>query len=119
MSRVTLLAADQPMPAHVSKTGALTVEALSYYQNAVELLGLDLKPFRYELELEDTPQGAQALQTYLRSHCTPGSSVQLWNLWVGDTNVRALHLTGPLDALDAEALWQLRERDQTCITVSL
>lgn len=119
MSQVTLLAADIPLPQCHSKSQALSVAALDYYRSAVELLGLPLKPFRYELELADTPAGAQALRDYLRSHCPPGTLIQLWNLWVGEVNVRPFRLAGSLDALDGDTLLQLRERDQTCLTITV
>ncbi len=119
MSQVTLLATDRPMPLYTSPTGSVCVGKLTYYRSAVALLGLDMKPFQYELALEDTPQGARQLRDYLRKHGQPGSAVQLWNLWVGDANVRAFHLTGPLDALDGDTLQQLRERNQTCMTITL
>ncbi len=116
MSQVTLLAADSSLPR--CHTQALSVAPLDYYRSAVELLGLPLKPFRYELELEETSAGAQALRDYLHSHCSPGTTVQLWNLWVGDANVRPFRLAGPLDALDGDTLQQLREKEQTCLTIT-
>ncbi len=119
MSQVTLLAADCPLPPHRSESSLFSVRELDYYRASVELLGLEIKPFRYEMELENTPQGAKQLRDYLRKHGLPGMAVQLWNLWVGDTNVRAFHLTGLLDALDGDTLQQLREREQTCITILL
>ncbi len=119
MSQVTLLAADQPLPLCASTESGLSVQNLDYYRPAVEELGLAMKPFQYELELEDTDCGARLLGDYLRKHGAPGARVELWNLWVGDVNVRAFHLAGRLEDLDGETLRQLREREQTCITLCL
>lgn len=119
MSQVTLLTADRPMPLYTSPTGNFSVGELNYYRSAVELLGLDMKPFQYELLLEDTDSSAKQLRDYLHRHVQPGSVVQLWNLWVGDANVRAFRLTGNLDDLDGDTLQQLRERNQTCMTITL
>ena len=51
--------------------------------------------------------------------CIPGEQVELWNLWVSDIRVRAFRLTGPLADLDADALVQMAEREQTCITLTI
>ena len=45
--------------------------------------------------------------------------MELWNLWVSDIRVRAFRLTGPLADLDADALVQMAEREQTCITLTI
>ena len=78
-----------------------------------------MKLHRYELDLRATAQDAALLRDYLRASCVSGEQVELWNLWVGDARVRAFHLAGPLADLDADALAQLEERDQTCITLTV
>ena len=132
MSRVILLAADRPLPLlepafrRVRCTGRFTVETdgfsvrpHEYYRGGVDELGLELKPFQYELDLEATQEDVNALRAYLAGHCRPGEQVELWNLWVSDIRVRAFRLTGPLADLDADALVQMEEREQTCITLTI
>lgn len=75
MSRVILLAADRPLPLlepafrRVRCTGRFTVETdgfsvrpHEYYRGAVDELGLELKPFQYELDLEATQEDVNALR---------------------------------------------------------
>lgn len=138
MSQVSLLAADRPMPLYASSErrtrlvstpdGTLSVDEdgfsvaeHQYYRYAVDLLGLRLKPFQYELNLRDTPQDLRWLRTYLESSCKPGEQVELWNLWVGaeDAPCRVLRLSGPLDAFALDTLKQLYQRYQTCITIEI
>ena len=69
------------------------------------------------MNLDATGQDAQQLRDYLLEHCKPGEQVELWNLWAGDMDVRPFHLTGPLSDLDKDALEQLLEKDQTCMTI--
>ena len=78
-----------------------------------------MKPCRYELNLVATEQDAALLQDYLQANCIPGEQVELWNLWVGDARVWGFHLAGPLADLDMDALTQLEERAQTCITLTI
>lgn len=138
MSRVILLAADHPLPYYQSdiqrpsppsrgpivvilppELYCFSVQPHRDYRIAVEELGLEMKPHQYELNLDATEQDAQQLRDYLTQHGRPGEQVELWNLWVGDMNVRALHLEGPLRDLDKEALEQLFEKDQTCMTITI
>ena len=132
MSRVILLCADHPLPLYDSRTrrvyflrgvrydeDGFSVQPHVYYRSAVDELELPMKPHRYELNLRATEQDAALLQDYLRQNCATGEQVELWNLWVGDTRVRAFRLAGPLADLDADALTQLLERDQTCITLTI
>ena len=73
-----LLAADRPLPLlepafrRVRCTGRFTVETdgfsvrpHEYYRGAVDELGLELKPFQYELDLEATQEDVNALRAYL------------------------------------------------------
>ena len=137
MSRVILLAADHPLPYYQSDIQrpsplsrgpiVVTLPWESYcfsvrphrdYRMAVDELGLEIKPYQYELNLKATEQDTRELQNYLAQHCQTGEQVELWNLWVGDVNVRAFHLEGPLSDLDKETLEQLFEKDQTCMTIN-
>lgn len=138
MSRVILLAAEHPLPCYQSdiqrpsppnrgpivvtlppECYCFSVQPHRDYRMAVEELGLEMKPHQYELNLDATEQDAQQLRDYLTQHGRPGEQVELWNLWVGDMNVRAFHLEGPLRDLDKEALEQLFEKDQTCMTITI
>lgn len=138
MSRVILLAADHPLlyyqsdlqrPSRPSsgpflvtlppESYCFSVQPHEYYRPAVEELGLEIKPYQYELNLKATGQDAQQLRDYLARHCKAGEQVELWNLWVGDMNARSLHLTGPLSDLDQDTLEQLFEKDQTCMTITI
>ena len=132
MSRVILLCADHPLPSFVSKPrrvylrrsrrydeDGFSVQPHVYYRPAVDDLELPMKPCRYELNLGATEQDAALLQDYLQANCIPGEQVELWNLWVGDARVRGFHLAGPLADLDMDALTQLEERAQTCITLTI
>ena len=131
MSRVMLLCADHPLPLYGSQThrvyfrrgvryeeDGFSVQPYVYYRPAVDDLELPMKPHRYELDLRATAQDAVLLRDYLRASCVSGEQVELWNLWVGDARARPFHLAGPLADLDADALAQLEERDQTCITLT-
>lgn len=121
MSRVILLAADHPMPLYdpelrrISVSNGFTVEAPGfsvqgheYYRDAVDSLGLEMKPFQYELNLDATDEDAEQLRTYLETNGTPGEQVELWNLWVGDDReAHVPHFRGRLADLDADTLDQL------------
>lgn len=132
MSRVVLLCADHPLPLYDSgvrrartvgpvtvEAGGFSVQEHKYYRGAVEDLGLSMKPCQYELDLDATEEDARQLRDYLARYGRPGEPVELWNLWVGDVKVPALHLAGPLRELDKEALEQLLEQDQTCMTITI
>lgn len=132
MSRVVLLCADHPLPLYGSgvrrartvgpvtvEAGGFSVQEHKYYRSAVEDLGLSMKPCQYELDLDATEEDARQLRDYLARYGRPGEPVELWNLWVGDVKVRALHLAGPLRDLDRDTLEQLLEQDQTCMTITI
>ena len=132
MSCVILLCADHPLPLYDSQTrrvdfrrgvryeeDGFSVQPHVYYRPAVDDLELPMKPHRYELDLRATAQDAALLRDYLRQNCAPGEQVELWNLWVGDARIRVFRLAGPLTDLDADALTQLEEREQTCITLTI
>ena len=121
MSCVILLAADHPMPLYdpelrrAAVSGGFTLEvpgfsvqAHEYYRDAVDSLGLEMKPFRYELNLESTDEDAARLRAYLEANGTPGEQAELWNLWVGDDRAEKIpHYRGSLADLDRDALEQL------------
>lgn len=124
--------ADHPLPLYAAQTRRVyfhsgvryeeegfSVQPHVYYRPAVDNLELSMKPHRYELDLRATEQDAALLRDYLRQSCIPGEQVELWNLWVSDIRVRAFRLTGPLADLDADALVQMAEREQTCITLTI
>ena len=140
MSRVILLAADRPLPLlepafrRVRCTGKFTVETdgfsvrpHEYYRSAVDELGVELKPFQYELDLEVTQEDVDALRADLADHCRQGERVELWNLWVGvDREDRIPHFQGELADLALDTLEQLcslpMERDcpgQCRLTVTI
>ena len=132
MSAVTLLCADHSLPLYRSGSRRIrtapsgpvagdgfSVQTHKYYRQVVEELGLTMKPFQYELDLRATGEDAAQLRAYLETHLRPGETAELWNLWVSDIRVRAFRLTGPLADLDADALVQMEEREQTCITLTI
>ena len=148
MSQVTLLAADRPLPLYDpgvrrvkivqvndlpphpqfrwktpftirGEEDGFSVQPNSYYRRSVDMLGLTIKPHQYELNLDATEQDAALLRDYLSQNCKTGEQVELWNLWVGDVDVRAFHLEGHLSDLDRDTLEQLFEKDQTCMTITI
>ena len=127
MSRVILLCADHPLPLYAAQTRRVYFhrgvryeeEGFSVQPHVCLLYTSDAADERYELDLRATEQDAALLRDYLRQSCIPGEQVELWNLWVSDIRVRAFRLTGPLADLDADALVQMAEREQTCITLTI
>ena len=125
MSQVLLIAADHPLPlcdrqhertetfsvsgktCSVTAVSGFRVGELSYYRDAVELLGHEMKPYRYELETEDCAEDLAALRSYLAQHFTCGEEVELWNLWVGsDDSDRPGCYRGTFSDFDEEAFSQ-------------
>ena len=106
MSRVILLCADHPLPLYAAQTRRV------YFHRGVryEEEGFSVQPHVYYRPAVDNLE---------RQSCIPGEQVELWNLWVSDIRVRAFRLTGPLADLDADALVQMAEREQTCITLTI
>ena len=136
MSAVTLLCADRPLPLYdsgirqveTSSHGGYTVRIEAsgfsvgehtYYQEAVEDLGLTMKPCRYELDLRATQEDAAELRAYLAKHLRPGETVELWNLWVGDGPARPRRFSGALGDVELDTLKQLEENFQTCLTIRI
>lgn len=130
MSAVTLLCADHPLPLYESgirrtrtagsatvESGGFSVQEHVYYREAVEELGLTMKPCRYELDLRATEGDAAELRAYLEKHLRPGEAVELWSLWVGDGPTRPHRFGGRLADLDLDAIKQLHEQFQICLTI--
>ena len=134
MSAVTLLCADRPLPLYDSgvrwietstdggytvsvETNGFSVQEHVYYREAVDGLGLDLKPCQYELNLRATQEDAAELGAYLERNLRPGEAVELWNLWVGDGSARPRRFCGRLADLDFDTIMQLKERFQTCLAI--
>ena len=126
MSRVLLIAADQPLPlcnfqetrtTHLRTSGYLAsltaemgfkIEEHRYYRSATDELGYPIKPYQYELSLEKNETDLQNLRDYLTQHLAPGQTIQLWNLWVGDPYGvrRPVQHCGRLADFDMETLEQ-------------
>ena len=98
MSAVTLLCADRPLPLYDSgarrtetsshggytvsiEANGFSVQEHAYYREAVEDLGLTMKPCRYELDLRATWEDVQGLRAYLTANANPSEQVELWYLW--------------------------------------
>ena len=101
------------------ETAGFSIQVHEYYRQTAEELGLEMKSYQYKLNLDVAEQDAQQLRDYLTQHGKPGEQVELWNLWVGNVNVRAFHPMGPLRDLDRDVLEQLFEKDQTCMTITI
>ncbi len=79
----------------------------AYYRPAVDALGYVIKPFQYELELEEQTDDLKHLLEYLRENFSHGETVELWNLWVGDDQDNTpVHYTGNLIDFDMDTLKQ-------------
>lgn len=101
------------------ETAGFSIQVHEYYRQTAEELGLEMKSYQYKLNLDVAEQDAQQLRDYLTQQGKPGEQVELWNLWVGNVNVRAFHPMGPLRDLDRDVLEQLFEKDQTCMTITI
>ena len=138
MSAVNLLAADHPLPLYdpelrrirtvkaeggevTVETPGFSVQPHAYYRDAVEQLGLELKPCQYEVNLCPTEEEAALLRAYLKQNCVPGETVELWYLWVGTESGKPRRFSGPLEDLDRAALEQLEARPlgQTCLSIRI
>ena len=134
MSHVILLAADRPLPLYDAgicreRTSAdqgytvtmevrgFAVRPHSYYRQAVDELGLPMKPCRYELDLEVTPEDVQVLRDYLERNLSPGEQAELWSVWVPSyPEDRLTRYRGRLEDLGLETVNLLNEWN-ICITV--
>jgi len=121
MSRVLLLAADKPLPLcdcreerttqgrgyEITCLSGLCISEHAYYRSAVEGLGYEIKPFRYELEIEVHETDLRHLRNYLQKNFAPGEQVELWNLWLGtDEGKRPVRYAGSLTDFDMDTLEQ-------------
>ena len=125
MSRVMLIAADKPLPLCDKKEERTSVSVVggeqytisfergfcigehAYYRPAVDALGYEIKPFQYELDLEEHETDLKNLRDYLRENFTCGEAVELWNLWVGDDpDDRPVRYAGNLADFDMDTLKQ-------------
>ena len=85
-----------------------SIQPHQYYRDAVEALGLEMKLWQYELNVEAAEAEAEQLRAYLKRSCRPGETIELWNLWVGDDREEKIaRFQGRLGDLDREALEQL------------
>ena len=127
MSYVMLVAADHPLPLYDSgirrssastaggacvqvETPGFSIQPHQYYRDAVEALGLEMKLWQYELNVEAAEAEAEQLRAYLKRSCRPGETIELWNLWVGDDREEKIaRFQGRLGDLDREALAALAE----------
>ena len=143
MSRVLLIAADKPLPlcnyqevrSRSFKAGGhlntLTMEMgfrideHRYYRAGTDEMGYPMKPYQYELSVEEHETDLQNLCGYLAQNFTSGESVQLWNLWVGDPYGirRPVQHCGTLADFDMETLKQFLQPDtelgQCWLTVTI
>ena len=86
------------------------VEEHSYYRDSTDCLGFEMKPFQYELTLEQCEADLNHLLTYLRENFSPGEEAELWSLWVGSGGgERPVHYRGKLPEFDLDTLGMLTE----------
>ena len=120
MSCVYLIAADKELPLcdkkefreHTSTVGfdcGFSVAPHTYYREAADELGLELKPFQYELDFEPCQTDLDLLLAYLRENLAPGEEVELWSLWVGSGGGQVRHYRGRLSEFDLDTLGMLTE----------
>ena len=111
MSRVYVLASDKPLAG---------MEELNYYRHAVEELGYPMKPFRYELSLEKEEEGLTNLRACLEANFSPGETLELWNVWVGDVDKKCpTRFRGRLEDFDMEALEQFMSAEEICFDITI
>lgn len=124
MSRVILIAADHALPLcdrreyRESAAGGITVGSPRgfqiaehrYYRDAADALGFAMKPFQYELSLENCRTDLDRMLDYLRANFAPGEEAELWSLWVGDGGgTRPVRYRGKLSEFDLDTLGMLTE----------
>lgn len=127
MSCVYLIAADKELPLcdkkefreHTNTVNGETftigfdcgfsVAPHTYYREAADELGLELKPFQYELDFEPCQTDLDHLLAYLRENLAPGEEVELRSLWLGSGGGRVRHYRGRLSEFDLDTLGMLTE----------
>ena len=123
MSHVRLIAAGKELPPcdfrelreraggryAVSFASGFQVAPHTYYREAVDGLGLEMKPFQYELDFEPCQTDLDHLLAYLRENFAPGEKVELWSVWVGDGGGKTRRYRGRLSEFDLDTLGMLYE----------
>ena len=115
MSRVILIAADHALPLRDRESAAglpcgFQVAEHRYYRDAADALGFAMKPFQYELSLENCRADLDRLLDCLRANFAPGEEAELWSLWVGDGGgTRPRCYRGKLSEFDPDTLDMLTE----------
>lgn len=128
MSHVRLIAADRKLPLEdlqefrehtgmvpnarpvtVGFTSGFRVAPHEYYRCAVDDLGLEMKPFQYELSFEQCRKDLDSLLAYLRENFASGEEAELWSLWVGDGGGKVRRYRGRLSEFDLDTLEMLNE----------
>ena len=154
MSHVCLIAADKELPLRdkqeyrestvtvpnnerftIGCARGFAVMEHRYYRDAVDDLGLAIRPFQYALDFECCEADLNHLLAYLRENFSPGEEVELWSLWVGSGGgERPVRYRGRLPEFDLDTLGMLTEMQyepditrrypgglvsQICITVEI
>ena len=112
MSRVYVLASDNLL------TG---LQELDYYRQAVDELGYPMRPFRYEVSLENKEKDLEKLRSCLEENCSKGEVLELWSIWLsGDVNKkRPPRFQGRLADFDMEALEQFLSAGEICFDITI
>ena len=118
MSRVYLLAADQPLPLRAQER--IHAAPLEYYRNAVDDLGYPMKPCRFELSLEKDACFLRDFRACLEENFSHGDCVELWSVWVGDVNQKCPpRFQGRLADFDRETFKQFLDANEICLTITI
>ena len=152
MSHVNLIAADKELPLRdhqefresiitvpgdepitIGFTCGFMVAPHEYYRYAVDELGIEMKPFQYEMDFQVCQTDLDHLLAYLRENFSPGEEVELYSLWVGSGAGGTRHYRGKLSEFDLDTLGMLYELEcepdltgefddlicQVCLTVEI
>ena len=134
MSHVCILAADKKLPlcsrqemrTVQSRNTAITfqqgfqLEELIYYHQAVADLNYPMKPFLYELSLEENELDLRNFRRYCAENFSQGETLELWSVWVGDVNQKIPpHYRGTFQDFDMEALKQFLSAKEICLTITM
>lgn len=132
MSCVYLLAADKELPlvncqefrvktvrkVEIGTDAGFKLEPHRYYRESVDELGYPMKHYQYELSLEADERDLANLKHYLAEHFSPGETVELWHLWVGE-HPRLTRCHGSLSEFDMDTVRQFLDTEQICLTVTI
>ncbi len=132
MSCVYLLAADKELPlvnhqefrvktvrnVEIGMDSGFKLEPHRYYRESVDELGYPMKHYQYELSLEADERDLASLKQYLAEHFSPGETVELWHIWVGE-HPRLTRYRGTLSELDMDTVRQFLGTEQVCFTVAI